>query len=127
VAVMMNLSVYDVDHANTSYSQLYTVPPCLSGGEGCVICPTILRETADRGGSTDDAVFPLVSMEGETTPSKVTSYECNCVLSLKVPLIFTLLARIIYAYVFCIVITVKYRNYYPKGTLFFGLQTRVLP
>jgi hypothetical protein len=36
-------------------------------GEGCGICPTILGETADRGGRRDDAVFSIVSIEGETT------------------------------------------------------------
>jgi hypothetical protein len=30
-------------------------------------CRTVLGETADRGGRTDDVVFPLLSMEGETT------------------------------------------------------------
>jgi hypothetical protein len=51
-------------------SQLYTVPPCLTGGEWRVICPTISEETADRGGRGEDAVFPLVSMEGETMRAK---------------------------------------------------------
>jgi hypothetical protein len=55
---------------DTKYSQLYTVPPCLSGGEGCDICPTILGGTADRGGRRDEAVFPLVFMEREKTYAK---------------------------------------------------------
>jgi hypothetical protein len=42
----------------------------LSGGEGCGICPTVIGETADGGGRRDDAVFPFVSMEGETTHAK---------------------------------------------------------
>jgi hypothetical protein len=60
------------------YSQLYTVPPCLSGGEGCVICPIILVQTAVSVGRINDAVFPSVSKEGETTHAKaVTNCVCN--------------------------------------------------
>jgi hypothetical protein len=50
------------------YNQFYNVPPCLSGEEGCFICPTILEEAADRGARIDDRVFLLVS-----------DFECNCV------------------------------------------------
>jgi hypothetical protein len=49
---------------------LYTVVPSLSGEEGCVFCPTILEEAADRRAGIDDGGFPLVSMKGETTPTK---------------------------------------------------------
>jgi hypothetical protein len=49
---------------------LYIVPSCLSGEEGCVICPTILEEAADHGARIDDGGFPLVSMKGDTTPQK---------------------------------------------------------
>jgi hypothetical protein len=51
---------------HTRYSQLCTVPPCLSRGEECINCPTVLGETVDRGGRT----FPLLSKEGETTLAK---------------------------------------------------------
>jgi hypothetical protein len=51
---------------DTRYSHLYTVPPCLSVVEGCAFCPTVLGETADRGGRIDDAASPLASMAGET-------------------------------------------------------------
>jgi len=52
------------------YTQLCTVPPCLSGEEGCIIYPTILEEAADRGARIDDGGFPFVSMKGETMPPK---------------------------------------------------------
>jgi hypothetical protein len=71
VEVVKNLlSVDDVGWVGTRYSQLYTVSPCSSGGKECKICPTVLGETADRVGSIDDAVFPLISVEGETTFAK---------------------------------------------------------
>jgi hypothetical protein len=70
VAVTKNLSGDKIGQVDTRYSQLYTVPPCLSGGEGCGICPTVLGDTADREGRRGDAVFPSVSMEGETTHAK---------------------------------------------------------
>jgi hypothetical protein len=52
------------------YAQLCTVPPCLSGAEGRIICLTVSGETADRGGRIEDAVAPLLSVEGETTLAK---------------------------------------------------------
>jgi hypothetical protein len=69
VAAMKNLlPVDEVGYAGARYNQLYNFPPCLSGEEGCVICPTILEEAADRGARIDDRVFLLVS-----------DFECNCV------------------------------------------------
>jgi hypothetical protein len=62
VAIMKNLSVDEVRQVYMRYSQLYTVPPCLSGAEGC--------ETTDRRGRIGDAVFPLFSMEGKMTSAE---------------------------------------------------------
>jgi hypothetical protein len=66
----VEVDVDDVGWVDTRYSQLYTVSPCLSGGKECIIGPTVLGETADRVGSIDDAVFPILSVEGETMFAK---------------------------------------------------------
>jgi hypothetical protein len=67
VAVIKNLySVDKVGYVDTRYSQLYTVPPCLSEEEWCDICCNVLEPTTDRSDRWDDVVFLLVSMAGET-------------------------------------------------------------
>jgi hypothetical protein len=64
VAVMKNfLSAHEVRQVGTRYTQLCTVPPCLSGEERYVIYPTILEEAADRGARIDDGGFPLVPIK----------------------------------------------------------------
>jgi hypothetical protein len=52
------------------YSLLDTVQPCLPGRNEYVICSTVLEETADSGGRIDNAGFPLLTIEGETTLAK---------------------------------------------------------
>jgi hypothetical protein len=52
------------------YSLLDTVPPCLPGRNEYVICSTVLEETAESGGRIDNAGFPLLTIEGETTLAK---------------------------------------------------------
>jgi hypothetical protein len=54
------------------YSQLYTILPCLSGEKGHVICPSLSQEMANHGERKNDTIFPLLSMEGEIMPEKVT-------------------------------------------------------
>jgi hypothetical protein len=72
------LSVDEVGLVGTRYYQLYTVSPCLSAAEGCGIYPTVLGETADRGGRRDDAIFAFVSMEGKTTHAKLLMIMDAC-------------------------------------------------
>lgn len=73
------LSVDKVGWVDTRYYQLYTVPPCLFEGQGRVICPTVLGETADRGGRIDD--FFSISSNGRRDDARktVTNHACNCV------------------------------------------------